>query len=163
MTQVTLSVIGLLIYWPVAVFIGHAETDTAFDPTTEAVVCHSLHPWPKPGGVWDICEILLDQRMTITPPGIHMPPTASFEGLATSCHQVSLENTGALGLTHTHMWTEHQRSVHTFPFQSVTNDAWKWGKTPKVIKYSKSSGLCCSTASAYKFWLEVALFLSIIS
>lgn len=44
MTQVTLSVIGLLIYWPVAVFIGHAETQHRFDLTTEAVVCHSLHP-----------------------------------------------------------------------------------------------------------------------
>lgn len=43
--------IGLLIYWPVAVFIGHAEMQHRFDPTTEAVECHSLHPWPKPGGV----------------------------------------------------------------------------------------------------------------
>lgn len=36
MTHVTLSVIGLLLYWPVAVFIGHAETQRGFDPPTEA-------------------------------------------------------------------------------------------------------------------------------
>lgn len=51
MTQVTLSVIGLLLYWPEAVFIGHCETQHHFDPATEAVVCHSWHPWPEPGGV----------------------------------------------------------------------------------------------------------------
>lgn len=31
MTQVMFSVIGLLIYWPVAVFIGHAKTQQRFD------------------------------------------------------------------------------------------------------------------------------------
>lgn len=73
MTHATLSVIGLPLYWPVAVFIGLVETQRGFDPPTEAVVCHTLHPWPKPCGVRDICQILLDQRMTITASGIHMP------------------------------------------------------------------------------------------
>lgn len=36
MTHVTLSVIGLLLYWPVAVFIGCAETQRGFDPPAEA-------------------------------------------------------------------------------------------------------------------------------
>lgn len=36
MTHVTLSVIALLLYWPVAVFIDHAETRQGFDPPTEA-------------------------------------------------------------------------------------------------------------------------------
>lgn len=80
MTHVTLLVIGLLLYWPVAVFIGHAGTQRGFDPPTEAIVCHSLHPRPKPCGVRDICQILLDQRMTITQTGVHIPPTAALEG-----------------------------------------------------------------------------------
>lgn len=36
MTRITLLVIGLLIYWPVAVFTGHVETQRSFDPPTEA-------------------------------------------------------------------------------------------------------------------------------
>lgn len=51
MTHVTLSVIGLPLYWQAAVFIGNAETQRGFDPPTEAIVCHSLHPRPKPCGV----------------------------------------------------------------------------------------------------------------
>lgn len=75
-----LSVIGLLLYWPVAVFIGHAGTQRGFDPPTEAIVCHSLHPRTKPCSVWDICQILPDQRMTITQTGVHISPTAALEG-----------------------------------------------------------------------------------
>lgn len=36
MTRFTLPVIELLLYWLVAVFIGHAETQQGFDPPTEA-------------------------------------------------------------------------------------------------------------------------------
>lgn len=36
MTHVALLAIGLPLYWPVAAFIGHAETQRAFDPHTEA-------------------------------------------------------------------------------------------------------------------------------
>lgn len=100
MTQVTLSVIGLLLYWLEAVFIGHYETQHRFDPTTEAVVCHSWHRWPELCGVLDICEILPDQRMTITPPDIHIPQLQLLKA-CDPCHQVSLENTGAPRLTYT--------------------------------------------------------------
>lgn len=79
MIHVILSPIGLLLYWPVAVFIVHAKTQHSFDPPTEAIVCNSLHPRPKPCGLWDICQILLDQRMTITQTGVHIPPTAALE------------------------------------------------------------------------------------
>lgn len=149
MTHVTLSVIGLLLYWPVAVFIGHAETQHAFDPPTEAIVCHSLHPRPKPCGVWDNCQILLDQRMTITQTGVHIPPTAALEGSwPLSSGQVKKHRW--LG-AHTYCMYAHDTSVCC----TITCDIVKcYEQNVKVwfihkfIKYSKRLGLvlCCSLA-----------------
>lgn len=66
--------------------------------------CHSLDPWPKPCGVWDICQILLDQRMTITQTGIHIPPTAALEGSwPLSTGQVE-KHRWDRGHTHAHHW-----------------------------------------------------------
>lgn len=95
MIHVILSPIGLLLYWPVAVFIVHAKTQHSFDPPTEAIVCNTLHPRPKPCGLWDICQILLDQRMTITQTVVHIPPTAALE----VSWPLKLKNTGGLGVT----------------------------------------------------------------
>lgn len=145
MTHVTLFVIGLLIYWPVAVFIGHAEKQRRFEPTTEAVVCHSLHPWPKPGGVWDICEIPLDQRMTITPAGIRIPPTAAFEGWRPLSSGQLRKHRCSEAHTHVNIASAFCACGHFF--------SYFWTKCAKknlkVIKYSESSGLCCPAASVW--------------
>ncbi len=154
MTHVTLSVIGLPLYWQVAVFIGNVYPQCSFDPPTEAIVCHSLHPRPKSCGVWDICQILLDQRMTITQTGVHIPPTAAFD----PCQRVRLKNTGWMGVTHmyahknmhtTGSATEQKHWQICFCISCIVRKTKVWfPHKAKFIKYLKCLGLlfCCSLA-----------------
>lgn len=126
------------------VFIRHAKTQHNFDPPTEAVVWHSLHCQSKPRGAWDICQILLDQRMTITPTSIHIPPTAASESSwPLSSGQVKKHRCFR---AHAHDTSVCSSSI------CLTNSMGKW-VIQEVIKYSKSAGCCCCLASVYSFLL----------
>lgn len=106
---------------------------------------HSLHPRPKPCGVCDICQILLDQRMTITQTGVHIPPTAALKGswpLST-------------GQVKKHRWDEGHTYVSTlkhpqhWSFTSSVLMLWKKSTSRGALEvgyckvYEKSNTIIC--------------------